>query len=128
MNEVEMKQRTKQFAIRVVRVAEALPNTRTGNHVAGQLLRSGTSVGSNYRASCRAKSTADMLAKLAIVEEEVDESAFWLEFIIDTEMLPAVKLAELLDEANQLTAIMVASIKTLRKSASAPKSKIQNPK
>ena len=92
MNESEMKRRTKQFAIRVVHVAEALPNTRTGNHVGGQLLRAGTSVAANYRAACRAKSVADMLAKLAIVEEEADESTFWLELIIDIEMMSAAQL------------------------------------
>src|SRR5436190_11180306 len=91
MNESEMKARTKAFAIRVLKLIEALPETRSGRIVANQLGRSGTSVGANYRAVCRAKSTADMISKLSIVEEEADESAFWLEIVLDAELLPASK-------------------------------------
>ncbi len=91
MNETEMKIRTKSFALRVLKLIEALPETRSGRIVANQLGRSGTSVGANYRAVCRAKSTADMISKLSIVEEEADESAFWLELVPDAELLPAAK-------------------------------------
>ena len=108
-----MKIRTKSFALRILKLIEALPETRSGRIVANQLGRSGTSVGANYRAACRAKSTADMIAKLSIVEEESDESAFWLEIVPDAELLPAAKTEALLKEAGELTAIMVASRKTL---------------
>ena len=91
MTETEMKIRTKSFALRILKLIEALPETRSGRIVANQLGRSGTSVGANYRAACRAKSTADMIAKLSIVEEESDESAFWLEIVPDAELLPAAK-------------------------------------
>lgn len=110
---MEMKSRTKAFALRVLKLIEALPETRAGRILAGQLGRSGTSVGANYRAVCRAKSTADMAAKLSIVEEEADECAFWLEVITDPGLMSAIKTKALLKEAGELTAIMVASRKTL---------------
>ena len=127
MNENEMKARTKAFAIRILNLVEALPETRSGRIVANQLGRSGTSVGANYRAVSRAKSTADMVAKLAIVEEEADESAFWLEVIPDAGLLPAAKTSSLWKEADELTAIMVASRRTLLSSVNR-KSKIENRK
>ena len=108
-----MKIRTKRFALRILNLIEALPETRSGRIVANQLGRSGTSVGANYRAACRAKSTADMIAKLSVVEEESDESAFWLEILSEGELLPAAKIEALLKEAGELTAIMVASRRTL---------------
>lgn len=113
MNEDDLKQRTKSFSLRVIRLIDALPDTRAGRILANQLGRSGTSVGANYRAVCRAKSTADMIAKLSIVEEEADESAFWLEMITETGIMPESKTGELWQEANELTAIMVASRQTL---------------
>jgi four helix bundle protein len=85
MNEQQFKDRTKQVALRVIKVTEALPSTRTADVLGRQLLQSGTSVGSNYRAACRGKSPADVIAKLAIVEEEADESIYWLELLIDAE-------------------------------------------
>ena len=127
MNEIEMKARTKAFALRILKLIEALPETRSGRIVANQLGRSGTSVGANYRAVCRAKSTADMIAKLAIVEEEADESAFWLEVVPDAGLLPAVKTAALWKEADELTAIMVASRRTLQSSGNR-KSKFESRK
>jgi four helix bundle protein len=111
MNEHEMKQRTKKFALRILDLADALPHTRSGNVIAGQILRSGTSVAAN-RALCRAKSRADFINKTSIVEEEADESCFWLELLIDRGLLGARRVQPLLKEANELTAIFVASHKT----------------
>lgn len=108
-----MRARTKAFALRVLKLIEALPDTRSGRIVANQLGRSGTSVGANYRAACRAKSAADMIAKLSIVEEEADESGFWLELISAIGLLPESKVAALCKEAGELTAIMVASRQTM---------------
>ena len=88
MTESELKQRTKTFAQRVLRLIEALPASRSGGIIANQLGRSGTSVGANYRAVCRARSAADFYSKLGIVEEEADESAFWLELVVEERMLP----------------------------------------
>ena len=113
MNESDLKARTKLFARRVLRLVEALPRNRSGNIVAGQLGRSGTSVGANYRAACRARSTADFASKLGIVEEEADESAFWMELVIEEGMLAPEKVRPLWEEANELTAIMVSSRKTV---------------
>ncbi len=113
MTETELRDKTKMFARRVLRLVEALPRSRSANIVANQLGRAGTSVGANYRAACRARSTADFISKLGIVEEEADESAFWMELVIEEEMLPAKKVEALWQEANALTAIMVSSRKTL---------------
>jgi four helix bundle protein len=109
MDSDELKKRTKSFALRVLKLVAALPNTVQGKTVGGQLVRSGTSVGSNYRAACRGRSLAEFVAKLGIVEEEADESAFWLELIIEAELLTAVSVQPLLDEANELTKIMATS-------------------
>jgi len=122
MNEVELKERTKRIALRVIKVVEALPSTKIADVIGRQLLRSGTSVGANYRAACRGKSPADMIAKLAIVEEEADESIYRIELLIESEILPAHRLVELMDELNQIVAITVSAQKTLRRNN--PKSKI----
>jgi len=90
MNEQEFKDRTKQIAIRVIRLVESLPNTNSAQIISKQLLRSATSVGANYRAACRGKSTADILHKLAIVEEEADESLYWLEILIESISFPKI--------------------------------------
>jgi four helix bundle protein len=116
MNEKEMKQRTKEFTLRVLKLVDAIPNTRCGNAVSNQLVRSGSSVGANYRALCRAKSHADFAHKTSVVEEEADESSFWLEITIEAELLPARRVQPLLKEANEITAIMVASRKTVLRS------------
>ncbi len=126
MTELELKSRTKAFALWVLRLIDTLPDTRSGRVLAGQLGRSGTSVGANYRSACRSRSAAEMISKISVVEEEADESAFWMELIIDHGVLPRSKLASLLQEADELTAIMVASRKTLR--FGNPKSRIQNRK
>ncbi len=114
MTEAELKLRTKVFARRVLTLIDALPSSRSGNIVAKQLGRAGTSVGANYRAACRSRSTAEMSSKLSVVEEEADESAFWLELAEDHALVPPAKLTPLRHEAGELTAIMVASIRTLR--------------
>ncbi|MBI5380576.1 MAG: four helix bundle protein [Opitutae bacterium] len=126
MTEAELKQRTKTFALRVLKLVSALPETKAGLVLARQLGRSGPSVGANYRAACRARSTADMISKLSIVEEEADESAFWMELIMELELMPQDKVAALHTEAGELTAIMVASRKTLQ--ARDRKSKVENRK
>ena len=109
MNEAELKARTKQFALRVIRLVGALPRTLVGREIGRQLVRSGMSVGANYRAACRGRSKAEFVAKLGIVEEEADESGFWLELIIEAELMKAPRVQPLLDEANELTSIMTSS-------------------
>lgn len=109
MNPQELKERTKQFALRVMRLVDALPRTAKGNAVAGQLMRSGTSVAANYRAACRGRSRAEFVAKIGVVEEEANETALWLELIIEDKILPEKKIVSLLVEANELVAIMAAS-------------------
>ncbi len=116
MNKDDFKLRTRQFALRAIKLVEALPNGRSSDVIARQLLRSATSVGANYRAACRARSTAEFLSKMGIVEEEADECVYWLELIADSKQLPVTRLQEILDEANQIVAMTVASIKTARKS------------
>ncbi|MBM4032777.1 MAG: four helix bundle protein [Planctomycetes bacterium] len=114
MTEQEMMKRTKQFALRVIRLVGALPRSILGKAIGGQLIRSGTSVGANYRAACKARSKAEFIARLGTVEEEADESAYWMELIIEGNVMKEVRVASLLQEATELTAIMAAS----RKSAS----------
>ena len=114
MTQDELKKRTKEFALRVIKLVGVFPETFLGRHVGGQLTRSATSVAANYRAACRAKSNADFIAKMGIVEEEADESAFWIEFAVDAKLVEPPRVADLLDEANQFVAIFVASINTAR--------------
>jgi len=108
----QLKVRTKQFAHRCIKLTEHLPSTYLGNHIKGQLIRSSTSVAANYRATCIAQSKASFIAKISIVIEEVDESAFWLEFVIDENLLSKEKTKLLCKEAQELTAIFIASRKT----------------
>jgi len=114
MDEKALKQRTKEFAHRCVKLSMGLPKTYLGNHSKGQLIRCSTSVASNYRATCIAQSKASFVSKLSIVLEEVDESHFWLEFIIDERLLREERVLPLLKEAEQLTAIFISSRKTAR--------------
>jgi four helix bundle protein len=109
MDKEELKARTKRFALRIMSLVEALPKTASGRAIGNQLVRSGTGVGSNYRACCRGRSRAEFIAKIGVVEEEADESAFWMELIIEGSLLPATKVESLLKEANELVAIMAAS-------------------
>lgn len=112
MNENELKDRTKKFALLVLKLIDCLPNTVAGRTIAGQLARSATSVAANYRAACRGRSKAEFIAKLGIVVEEADESEFWLEMIIESEMLKPKLVNSLKQEASELTAIMVSSRKS----------------
>ena len=126
MTERELLERTKQFALRIFKLVDALPQTIQARAVAVQLIRSGTSVGANYRAACRARSKPEFIAKLGVVEEEADESAFWLELIMETNLLSATKVEPLLSEASEIVAIMASSKKTAAKSQIANrKSQIQ---
>jgi four helix bundle protein len=113
MNEAELKRRTKAFALRVLKPVDALPDSRSGRVLANRLGRSGTSVGANYREACHSRSAAEMNSKLAVVVEEADESGFWLELIEEHGLVTADKLKPLLKESDELTAIMVASRRTL---------------
>jgi four helix bundle protein len=110
-----LKDRTRQFALRIIRVVRSLPLGPEGKIIGHQLLRSGMSVAANYRAVCRARSKAEFLAKLAIVIEEADESAFWLELLADAGLVARPKLVDLQSEANQLVAIFNASRTTAKK-------------
>jgi four helix bundle protein len=111
----QLKERTKAFALRIIRVFQSLPDTKQAQIIGTQLLRSGTSVGANYRAVCRARSRADFIAKLGIVIEEADESAYWIELLISTGLIKQEKLNDLLQEAHELTAIFNAARRTARK-------------
>ncbi|PZR77977.1 MAG: four helix bundle protein [Chthoniobacterales bacterium] len=113
----ELKGRTKAFALRIMNLVEALPKTIKGRAVANQLVRSGTSVAANYRAACRARSQAEFISKIGTVEEEADESALWLELIIEGKLMRPGKVRALLSEANELVAIMAASYISARKSS-----------
>jgi four helix bundle protein len=115
MDETLFKQRTKRLALRVIKAVEGLPKNRTADVIGRQLIRSCTSIGANYRAACRGKSTADVIAKLRIVEEEADESAYWMELLIESGLVSEARLSELLQENNEILAMTVASIRTLQK-------------
>src|SRR5712671_5843989 len=125
-NQPDLKRRTKAFALRILKLVDALPRTTAGRALASQIVRSGTSVAANYRAACRAKSPADFIAKMGIVEEEADETLFWLELLEESELVSAAKLTEIKKEANELIAITVASIKTARRNR-APNSALRIP-
>ena len=127
MNDAELKQRTKQFALRVIRMSNSLPRKTAADVLGRQLIRSATSVAANYRSACRAKSRADFVAKMAIVEEESDESALWLELLAESEFVVGERLAALRQEAGELTAIAVSSIRTARSRSANPQSAVRNP-
>ena len=114
MNAELMKKRTQDFALRIIKLVESLPQTQTAAVVGKQLLRCGTSVGANYRAACRAKSRADFIAKLGIVEEETDEVIYWIEILINAELIKQSRVESLIDEARQILAIVISSINTTR--------------
>jgi len=115
MDREEFQARTKRLALRVIRMVEALPRSTTASVIGRQVLRSATSVGANYRAVCRARSTADMIAKLKIVEEEADETLYWLELLVESEIMPGARLEPLMAETDEIVAMTVASIRTLRR-------------
>ena len=115
MEKRDLKERTKSFALKVIKVVEMLPKGRIADILGRQLLRAGTSVGANYRAACRARSTADFISKMGIVEEEADETIYWMELLIESGLISKNDLIHLLDEANQILAITISSIKTARR-------------
>ena len=114
MTKQELQERTKTFARRVIKLVDSLPKKRSADILGTQLLRSSTSVAVNYRAACRARSQAEFIAKMGVVEEESDESTGWIELIADAGLISRAKVESLLQESNELTAITVASIKTAR--------------
>jgi four helix bundle protein len=124
VTEEELKRRTKTFALRVIRLVRSLPRNAEGRAIGMQLIRSGTSVGANYRAACRAKSAADFVSKLAIVEEEADESVYWMELIIEGGLMPKDRVGSLLEEANERVAIATSSRRTASMKVGNRKSKI----
>src|SRR3954453_24183997 len=126
MSEPDLKRRTKAFALRVLKLVDTLPKTTAGRALVSHIVRSGTSVVANYRAACRARSTAEFIAKMGIVEEEADETLFWLELLEESELVTATKLTAIKEEANELIAITVASIKTARRNR-APNSAFRTP-
>jgi len=140
MRNVDLKDLTRAFALAIISLVEALPRGRSADVIGNQLLRAGTSVGANYRAACRARSRKEFVARLGIVEEEADEAQFWLDLVIERGLSDAVRVASLRDEARQLVAIVVSSIRTARRASraiphsafriphsSAPQSAIRNP-
>ena len=113
MNEQEFKKRTKELALRVIKLVSSLPKNTVSEVIGKQLIGSGTSVGANYRAACRARSTADLIAKLRIVEEEADECLYWMELIVEAKLVDVANLRSIMSETNEILAMTVASIKTL---------------
>ena len=135
MTEEDLKKRTKEFALRVLKLVAALPNNVAGRTIGNQLARSATSVAANYRAACRARSKIEFISKLGIVEEEADESALWLELIIESNLMKRVVVEPLLKEANEIVAIITSSRKSASRSVlasprttSSARSKIANQK
>jgi four helix bundle protein len=110
----ELKNRTKSFAIRIVKLFRSLPRTEEARVIGKQMLRSSTSIAANYRAVCRARSKAEFIAKVGVVVEESDETVLWLELLVDTDIVPQNRMARLLQEANELLAIFAASQYTAR--------------
>lgn len=113
MSKAELLTRTKAFALRILKLVDHLPRTTSGRAIGNQLVRSGTSVGANYRAGCRARSRAEFAAKLGTVLEEADESLYWLELISEGKLIAESKLSLLLKEAAELTAILAAGRKSV---------------
>jgi four helix bundle protein len=131
----DFKQRTKTFALRVIKLVDKLPDCRSADVLGKQLLRSGTSVAMNYRAACRGRSPAEFRSKLGIVEEEADESSGWIELLAESGLVKPKLVQDLLTEASEITSIVVASIRTSRKNSTSskashssnPQSQIRNP-
>ncbi len=117
MTEHEMKNRTRHFALRVITLVKSLPKSQDARVLGNQLLRSGTSVGANYRSACRARSIPDFISKISICEEEADESLFWMELITEAGLISHKRMAEIMKEASELTAIFTASIKTAKQNS-----------
>jgi four helix bundle protein len=115
MEQSYLKERTKCFALEIIKLVESLPKGRTADVIGRQLLDAGTSVGANYRAACRARSPADFISKMGIVEEEADETIYWMELLIEAKLAQENDISHLLREANQILAMTVSSIKTVRR-------------
>ena len=115
MNAIELKKRLQTFALRIIKLTESLPNNITGKTLGNQIIRSGTSPGANYRSACLGKSDKDFLNKLKMVEEELDETLYWLELIIQSELIKENLLKDLINENNELLKIIVSSITTMKK-------------
>jgi four helix bundle protein len=127
MDKDQLKQRTKKFALDIIKFVESLPKGKTAEIIGRQLMRSGTSVGANYRAACRARSCADFIAKMGIVEEELEESIYWLELLVDSGTVSSDRIALLTKEADELLAITVSSIRTAKGRGMILKSAIRIP-
>ncbi|MDQ6652158.1 MAG: four helix bundle protein [Acidobacteriota bacterium] len=128
MNPEDLKARTRAFGLRIMRLAESLPDTPTARVIRNQILRCGPSVGANYRAACRAKSKPDFVSKMGTVEEEADETIYWMELLIDAEIVKRPRIVDLLDEADQILSIVISSIKTAKGLPANPQSAIRNHK
>ena len=115
MNAIELKKRLQTFALRIIKLTESLPNTVTGRTLGNQIIRSGTSPGANYRAACLGKSDKDFLNKLKMVEEELDETLYWIELIVQSDLIKENLLSDLIVENNELLKIIVSSITTMKK-------------
>ena len=115
MTPKELKDRTKRFAVDVINLARELPNTLDGRTIGKQFLDAGTSVAANYRSACRARSHAEFIAKMGICEEESDEALLWLELMVDSKLVTIQRAQKVMKEADELTAIFVASIKTAKR-------------
>src|SRR5438105_15755508 len=126
MRNVDLKDRTRAFALAIISLVEALPRGRSADVIGNQLLRAGTSVGANYRAACRARSRKEFIARMGIVEEETDETAFWLEMLEECGLAARLRVAPLNREAGELLAITVASIRTARMGRGASRSNPQS--
>lgn len=126
MKPEELKDRTKRFGLQVMKLVDALPKTTSGWAIGKQLIRAGTAVGANYRAACRGRSKAEFTAKLGIVVEEADECGYWLELIMDGELLPRLLVEPLHQEANELAAIFVASIRIAKSAINNRKSEMNS--
>ena len=115
MTPKELKDRTRRFAVDVVQLTREVPNPLDGRRIGQQFLDAGTSVAANYRSACRARSHAEFVAKMGVVEEESDEALFWLELMVDSKLVTHHRVEKLMKEANELTAIFVASLKTAKR-------------
>ena len=116
MDKEELKTRTKEFALNIIKLVNGLPNTKDANVIAYQVMKSGTSIGANYRAALRGRSHAEFVSKIGIVEEEADETAFWLELLVDSGISNTPQTTDLLNESLELTAIFTATGRTAKKS------------
>jgi four helix bundle protein len=114
MDEKTFKTRTKKLAVAIIKEMSKLPRSLAADVIGRQLVRSGTSIGANYRAACRAKSTADMINKMKIVEEESDETEYWLELLVESGLIPESQIADIYKETDEILSMTVSSIKTLR--------------